>query len=97
MSPRDRESLERVLPAIGGTLGSAWFKSAEAAATPAVQVVLRGASSTRLGQLLALAVGQPIAGFVVERSDGAGHARLWRLLEVAPQRPSSHRRAAPLA
>jgi hypothetical protein len=64
---QDRATLERILPAIAGALGSEYFLASEAIASayPALVLVLAGMNARRLGKLLRRGDGVPVAGYVV--------------------------------
>lgn len=96
LSRTDRDQLERLLPAVGGAVGSEPFTVAEALELPAVRAVLRSMPAAQVGQLLQRARGVPIHGLVVERVGYELQCRLWRLVattdvETCPVAPSPAR------
>jgi hypothetical protein len=82
LSRADLELLGRLLPAIGGALGSEQFTSRDLAAhsAPGLRLVLRGLSVKQIGRLLARADGIAIDGWVVERCGIEINVALWRVV-----------------
>jgi len=85
LSRGDRAVLARLLPAIGGVLGSELFASADICESdaPALRLVRAGLTARQLGRLLRRAVGTPIAGYLVERVGAEAGVALWRVVAVA--------------
>src|SRR5687768_1414243 len=83
VSRGDREVLQRLLPAIAGSVGSELFVTAELfeGDSPALRVALRDLNPKQVGRLLRRAVGTPIAGLVVERVSSEAGAVVWQLSE----------------
>ncbi len=82
----DRRLLLKLLPAIGGALGSAPFMAADIVehTSPAIRLTLGpGLTSKRLGRLLSRASGQPIGDYVVERVGREGSIVIWRVVSVS--------------
>ena len=87
LSRADRETLEKLLPAIVGALGSEPFASRDLPeASAGVRLVLRGLSVKQIGRLLARAEGVPIDGFVVQRDGVEINVQLWRVLASVSNR-----------
>ena len=84
LSRVDRERLARLLPAIGGTLGSEPFNSSEICEHDAAALRLgrAGLTAKQLGRLLRRAVGTPVGGYLVERLGEEAGAVLWRVVQV---------------
>jgi hypothetical protein len=84
LSREDYTRLARLLPAVGGQLGSEPFIASEVIEhdSPAVRVAARGLSARQLGRLLRRATGQPVAGLVIERLGSEAGAAIWRLLRA---------------
>jgi hypothetical protein len=81
LSRADRALLARLLPAIGGALGSEPFPSRDLpTASPGLRVVLRGVSAKQIGRLLSRAEGVPIDGYIVERCGIEINVTLWRVV-----------------
>lgn len=80
----DQARLETLLPAIAGAQASEWWTVHEVTARAVVQLVLHGLNVHQLGRLLrrAEARGQPIAGYVIERSGPDRRPVEWRLVQV---------------
>jgi hypothetical protein len=78
----DRATLERILPALAGALGSECFLAAEAVASnnPALVLVLAGMNARRLGRLLRRADGLEVCGYVARASGTEAGAILWSVL-----------------
>ena len=76
----DLAILRKLLPAIGGALGSEPFASRDLCTTPATRVVLRDLNVKQIGRLLARAEGIPIDGHVLEPAGVEINVRLWRVL-----------------
>jgi hypothetical protein len=70
--------------------GSSWFTVRELRASEraAVQLVLAGWSSRRLGKLLARAVGMVIDGFVIERAGKVHGAACWSVVAIVGESDS---------
>ena len=85
LSREDRALLTRLLPAIGGAVGSELFNSAEICGeydAAALRLVCAGLSARQVGRLLRRAAGTPIAGYLVERVGLEAGAVLWRVVRV---------------
>jgi hypothetical protein len=84
LSRTDRETLTRLLPAIGGAVGSELFSSAEICEHDAagLRLVCAGLTVKQLGRLLARAADQPISGYMVLRESKEAGAVLWRVVQV---------------
>ena len=84
LSRADRATLARLLPAIGGAVGSELFSSAEICAhtAAAVRLVCAGLTVKQLGKLLARATDKPIDGYLVQREGTEAGAVLWRIVQV---------------
>jgi hypothetical protein len=80
----DRATLARLLPAIGGAMGSKIFSSAEVCehTAPAVRLVCEGLSVRRLGKLFARAADSPVSGYMVQRQGTGAGAVLRRVVQV---------------
>jgi hypothetical protein len=98
----DLARLGRLLPAIGGALGSAVFLARDLFEheSAALRLVLRGLNAKRVGRLLQRAEGQVVNGHLVERAGVELNTALWRVLQapgcpgmrnpgVPPQAPDS--------
>jgi hypothetical protein len=85
LSRGDRTILARLLPAIGGALGSEEFTSRDLACHSAsgLRLVLRRLSAKSIGRLLARADGVPIDGWLVERCGVEINVALWRVVAVS--------------
>ena len=82
LSRADQAHLARLLPAITGTFGSERVAVWELFEAPAVRLVLDALAlnARQVGRLLRRAIGQPIAGLVVERDEKKELNRtLWRV------------------
>ena len=84
LTREDRERLARLLPAIGGALGSEPFLARDLFETnkDGLRVVLRGLTTIRIGLLLQRAEGQPVDGYLIERAGVELHTGLWRVVQV---------------
>jgi hypothetical protein len=84
LSREDYTRLARLLPALGGAIGSEPFIASEVIEhdSPAVRVGCRGMNARQLGRLLRRATGQPVAGLVVERLATEAGAVVWRVLRA---------------
>lgn len=80
----DRVMLAKLLPVIGGALGSDPFLARDLYEheSAGLRLVLRGLTAQRLGKLFQRAEGQVIDRYVVERAGDELHTTLWRVLEV---------------
>lgn len=78
----DRAALERILPAIAGAIGSAWFacRDLEEEDSAALRLVLTGLSTKSVGRLFRRGMGHPVQGYVIERKDRELNAWLWRVV-----------------
>jgi hypothetical protein len=95
LSRDDRKLLMRLLPAIGGALGSEVFTSRDLACHAAPRLVLRGRSAKSIGKLLARADGRPIEGWIVERVGSEINVALWRVVASVSHRCESGTGLAP--
>lgn len=84
----DRATLERILPALAGALGSECFLAAEAVASdnPALVLVLAGMNARRLGRLLRRADGVEVCGYVARASGTEAGAVLWSVLAAGTRK-----------
>lgn len=82
LSRDDRERLARILPAVGGALGSDLFTARELVEhrSPALRVALHALNAKQLGRLLQRAEGRPLGAFIVQRDGVEVGAVLWRLV-----------------
>jgi hypothetical protein len=100
LSREDRARLSRLLPAIGATLGSELFNSAELHehGSPALRLVRAGLNAKQLGRLLRRAANTPIDGYMVLHEGTEAGAALWRVVQVPDfpghQKPFRSSRAA---
>jgi hypothetical protein len=80
----DRAALERILPALAGSVGSACFLASEAVASdhPGVRLVLGSLTGRRLGRLLRRGEGVPVGGYVVHAQGMESGSILWAVLRV---------------
>jgi hypothetical protein len=85
LSRADRARLARLLPAIGGALGSEEFTSRDLGchSSSGLRLVLRGLSVKQIGRLLARADGLAIDGWLVERRGIEINVALWRVVAVS--------------
>jgi hypothetical protein len=79
----DRQALARILPAIGGAMGSDLFVAREVVRhdSSAVQVALDGMNAKSLGRLFLRADGIAIDGYVVQREGAELNCALWRVVQ----------------
>ena len=86
LSRDDRARLARLLPAIGGAIGSEPFHSAEIVEheSPALRVVAAGLSAKHVGRLLRRATGRPVDEWLVERCGIEAGVTLWRIVQMPP-------------
>ena len=84
VSRADRMVLDRLLPAIGGSIGSELFSSAEIIEHDAValRLVCAGLPVKQLGRLLRRAADVPVSGYMVQRQGTEAGAVLWRVVQV---------------
>ena len=80
----DRAALERILPALAGSVGSACFLASEAVASdhPGVRLVLGSLTGRRLGRLLRRGEGVPVGGYVVHAQGMESGSILWAVLRM---------------
>lgn len=85
LSREDLRALARMLPAIGGALGSEPFLARDLIASDnrSVRLVVQGYSSKRLGKLFMRAAGQQVDGYVVEEAGEELRVVLWRVLKYS--------------
>jgi hypothetical protein len=85
LSREDRTRLTKLLPAIGGVVGSELFLVHELfeSGSAALRVALRGMNAMQVGRLLRRAVGVPIGGLLVEREATEAGVVLWRVVQVS--------------
>lgn len=84
LSRADCAVLSRLLPAIGGALGSEPFLARDLFdhESAALRLVLSGLNAKRIGRLFQRGDGQAIDGYLVERAGDELHTTLWRVVEV---------------
>jgi hypothetical protein len=84
LSRSDRTVLARLLPAIGGVVGSELFVTRDLfeSDAAALQLVLRGLNAKQVGRLLRRGEGQAIDGYVIQRDGTELHAVLWRVVRA---------------
>jgi hypothetical protein len=85
LSRVDVSLLGRLLPAIGGALGSDEFAVRELFErdSAALRLLLPGLTGIRIGRLFQRAEGQVIDGYLIERTGGRElNTALWRVVEV---------------
>jgi hypothetical protein len=80
----DRALLARLLPAIGGALGSDLFTARELLKhdSAALRLVTVGLNAKQLGRLLKRGEGHVIDGYLIQREGLELHAVLWRVVRV---------------
>ena len=80
----DRETLARLLPAIGGVYGSDTFLAAEIAThrAPAIRVARGTLTARQVGRLLKRAEGTAVDGYVVTRLGAEDGAVLWQVAQT---------------
>jgi hypothetical protein len=85
LSRADRARLARILPAIGGVVGSDEFLVRELfeSDAAALRLVLRGLTPIQTGRLLRRAEGRIIDAYRIERSGAELHTTLWRVVQVS--------------
>jgi hypothetical protein len=90
LSRADLALLGRLLPAIGGALGSEAFLARDLFEheSAALRLVRRGLNAKRIGRLLHRAEGHAIDGYLIERAGVELGAILWRVVQ-APETGSS--------
>ncbi len=78
----DRAALDRILPAIAGAIGSAWFacRDLEEEDSAALRLVLTGLSTKRVGRLFRRGLGHPVGGYLIERHGRELNVWLWRVV-----------------
>jgi hypothetical protein len=98
LSREDRVLLARLLPAIGGALGSELFTSADVCehASAALRLVRAGMNAKQLGRLLRRAADTPVAGYLVKRQGSEAGAALWQISQV-PEFPGNEKVSVPHA
>lgn len=92
LSPDDRDTLARILPAVAGALGSELWtvRQLRTSEHAGVRVVLEGIGSRRLGKLFARCAGMPIGGYVVERIAVESNAVVWQVRAILGVRNSGN-------
>jgi hypothetical protein len=94
LSRADLALLGRLLPAIGGALGSEPFLARDLFASAAVRLVLSGLNTRQIGRLLRRAEGHTIDGYLIERVTVELGAILWRVVQV-PKFPGNEKVSVP--
>ncbi len=85
LSRQDRAALGRLLPVIGGVLGSQWFLVRDLLEQDSAELRLVLAdhhSAKRIAQLFRRGEGQAVDGYVVKQGPRELNTSLWRVMRV---------------